>query len=158
MRQPPGHAGLAKAIEPQLPPVLDDGLNSGRPVVAFDTGRDARPYGMFQIPGEAEKGGRNRLLPMAEEFEEMLLAVPESDRSGFVFNAGKIKAYFEGRASRDSCSRFISNLGEKAGVVVDRKGDEVKFASVHDLRWSFGVQWASRVPHLSSSNSCVTSQ
>lgn len=103
-------------------------------------------YGMFQIPGEAEKGGRNRLLPMAEEFEEQLRAVPEGERTGLVFNPAKVKPGCEGRASQDTCCRFITSLGKRVGVVVDRKGDSIKFASAHDLRRSFGVRWASRLP------------
>ena len=37
----------------------------------------------------------------------------------------------------------MSEVGDKAGVVVNRA--EGKYASVHDLRRSFGTRWAARV-------------
>jgi integrase len=46
------------------------------------TGR--RP--MFRIHPDAHKSGKECLLPMAPEFAEMLLTVPEADRTGYVFN------------------------------------------------------------------------
>jgi integrase len=39
--------------------------------------------------------------------------------------------------------RIISDIGRKAGVVVNKA--ENKFATAHDLRRSFGTRWASRV-------------
>ena len=53
----------------------DDGLSvdlSGR-----------RP--MLRIPAEHEKGNQDRLLPMAPEFAEMLLTIPQDERDGRVF-------------------------------------------------------------------------
>jgi len=44
-------------------------------------------------------------------------------------------------------------IGEKAGVVVKREVDRVKFAIAHDLRRSFGEQWSARVmPQVCSGN------
>ena len=40
---------------------------------------------MLRIPGALEKGNRDRMLPMAPEFAELLLATPEAERTGPVF-------------------------------------------------------------------------
>ena len=37
---------------------------------------------MLRIPAAMEKGNRDRMLPMAPEFAEMLLATPEAERTG----------------------------------------------------------------------------
>jgi integrase len=87
----------------------------GAIVVDF-TGR--RP--MLRIPGEAEKGGKDRLLPMAPEFAGFLAAIPEAERHGRVFKLiGKHLA--EARMQTDWVSRTVSEIGRKAGVVVDRR-------------------------------------
>lgn len=39
----------------------------------------------LRIYAEAEKGHRNRLLPITPDFAELLLAVPEAEREGKVF-------------------------------------------------------------------------
>lgn len=100
---------------------------------------------MLRIPGEHEKGRRDRLYPVAPEFAEMLLSVPELDREGFVFNAEKVRDGHTGRGSLETCCKFMTRLGKTAKVVVNRKGDDVKFASAQDLRRAFGTRWASRV-------------
>lgn len=46
-----------------------------------------------------------------------------------------------------SASDVIGRIGESARIVVARDPDtgEIKFASAHDLRRSFGTRWAKRV-------------
>lgn len=92
---------------------------------------------MLRIPAEHEKGHQDRLLPIAPEFAEMLLAVPQLDRTGRVFRLPFTR--------KDSVSKTVCKIGETANVVVDRKGAKVKYASAHDLRRSFGERWAARV-------------
>jgi integrase len=98
---------------------------------------------MLRIPAEHEKGNQDRLLPMAPEFAEMLLAVPQADRTGLVFRLPFTR--------KDSVSKVVSEIGTKAGVKVDSKrtadpeAPKVKYASAHDLRRSFGERWAARV-------------
>ncbi|MDA0588054.1 MAG: hypothetical protein O3C17_08585, partial [Planctomycetota bacterium] len=100
---------------------------------------------MLKIPGEHEKGRRDRMYPVAPEFAEMLLSVPESRREGFVFNPEKVHEHHWGRASLETCCKFTTRLGKTAMAVVNRKGDEVKFGSAQDCRRAFGTRWASRV-------------
>jgi integrase len=91
------------------------------------------------FPAEPEKGNQDRLLPVTPEFAEMLLAVHEAERAGRVFKLPFTR--------KDTVSKFVTNLGEAAGVKVntDPRTAKVKFASAHDLRRSFGERWAVRV-------------
>jgi integrase len=95
----------------------------------------------FRIYAEAEKGRRDRLLPMTPDFAEFVLQVPPSERAGYVFRlSGRCtkRQMTSGRASR-----IVSAIGKSAGIVVN-KADQ-KYASAHDLRRAFGTRWAARV-------------
>lgn len=103
---------------------------------------------MLRIPAEAEKGFRDRLLPMTPDFARLLAAVPERERRGRVFKLLESDGT-PFRSTRWDVGRIVSASGKAAGVVVDerQKGDETirKFASAHDLRRAFGFRWAMRV-------------
>jgi integrase len=95
----------------------------------------------LRIYAEAEKGHRNRLLPITPDFAEYLLATPEDQREGRVF---KVDGLFTGRPmTLKRVGRVISAIGKKAKVVVD-KGTK-KYASAHDFRRAFGTRWAKKV-------------
>lgn len=103
-------------------------------------------YPALRILAETEKGHQDRLLPLAPEFCEWLLETPEDERTGRVFK-------FPAQRTRGEAltlirvSQIITAIGEKAGVKVStsaRTGN-VKYASAHDLRRSFGERWAQRV-------------
>ncbi len=128
-----------------------DGMSAG--LVIDMTGR--RP--MLRIDAAAEKGNRNRLLPLAPEFCRLLQRTPAARRRGKVFSVPH-----PGTGRQVPCeeaSAIISKIGQKAGVKVRSKvkskvdpatGERapvevVKFASAHDLRRSFGERWAERV-------------
>ena len=87
----------------------------GALVVDF-TGR--RP--MLRIPAESEKGGQDRVLPIAPEFAELLQATPEGERRGRVF---KLIGQRWGNAPMQSdwVSRVVCRIGSKARVVVDQR-------------------------------------
>lgn len=99
----------------------------------------------LMIPCESEKGGKDRVYPVTPDFAELLLSVPEEDRSGFVFNPVAGRGLCR---SLRTISKVISRLGEAAGVKVDEKDGKAKFASAHDLRRAFGSRWARRVPSV----------
>lgn len=101
---------------------------------------------ILRIPAELEKGNQDRLLPMAPDFAEFLLAVPEAGRRGRVFRLADCKGN-ERSLSENWVSRVISRIGEAAGVKVntDPKTGKIKYASAHDLRRSFGERWARKV-------------
>jgi integrase len=101
-----------------------------------------RPF--LRIQAGAEKGKKDRTLPLAPEAAELLQTVPEDERSGLVF---KVRSRTDrNRPSRvDNVSPIIAAIGKKAGVRVAER----KTASAHDLRRSFGLRWADRVkPHV----------
>lgn len=107
-------------------------LSSGRPAL--------------WIPAELQKSNQDTLYPVATEFAEMILAVPEEERTGPFFTvltkAGKPYA-----RRRHQIGKIIADLGRKAGIVVkaNPRTGEKDFASAHDLRRSFGERWAGRV-------------
>jgi integrase len=96
---------------------------------------------MLRIPAEAEKGNRDRTLPITPEFATLLAGVPERDRRGRVFKLlesdGKPL-----RGGRCVVGKVVTAIGKAANVVVNDKG---KSASAHDLRRAFGQRWAARV-------------
>jgi integrase len=73
----------------------------------------AGKYPALRIRAEAEKAHRDRLLPIAPEFAEFLLAVPEADRRGLVFGI-----YGENGKplTTKRASRYISSIGKAAKV------------------------------------------
>jgi len=97
---------------------------------------------MFRIRADAEKGNKDRLLPMVPEFYAFLEKIPEERRTGYVFQPLKGGE----RVQLDCASRMISGFGETAEIKVAESQDgKVKFASAHDLRRSFGFRWARKV-------------
>ena len=101
----------------------------------------AGKYPALRIRAEAEKAHRDRLLPIAPEFAEFLLATPEAGRRGLAFG---IYGQGGGPLSTKRASRYISAIGKAAKVVTNKA--ENRYATAHDLRRSFGTRWARRVP------------
>lgn len=97
-------------------------------------------YTMLKIPGEIEKGHKDRILPLAPDFVELLDSIPKNERTGRVFKLPHIDGK-QSEPTTDRVSKIISKIGAKEKVVVDKN----KTASAHDLRRSFGEQWASKL-------------
>ncbi|WP_428305853.1 tyrosine-type recombinase/integrase [Lacipirellula sp.] len=94
--------------------------------------------GVLMIPAAMQKNDTEESIPLLPEFERLLLKTPDDQRTGWVFNPLSL----DGRAGRKTrsarprvgwVSKIISDIGEKAGIVVN---DDGKFASAHDLRRS----------------------
>ncbi|REJ66661.1 MAG: site-specific integrase [Planctomycetota bacterium] len=113
------------------------GWDDMAPISVDLTGRRPR----FRIYAEAEKGQRDRLLPMTPDFARFLLKTPKAERSGKVFRLIGLSTGIPITPKR--ISRIVSAMGKKAGIVVNEA--EEKYGSAHDLRRSFGTRWASRV-------------
>ncbi|MBA4105211.1 MAG: hypothetical protein C0485_05590 [Pirellula sp.] len=127
-------------------------------VLRWDDGPDAivvdysQRHPMLRIDASAEKANTHRLLPMAPEFAELFDTVPKEARRGRVFHPLNRDA-LPYSPSRDAVGPIISQIGEKAGIIVGERtkledGKPVKvakFASAHDLRRSFGFRWSRRV-------------
>ncbi|QDU80713.1 site-specific tyrosine recombinase XerC [Polystyrenella longa] len=101
---------------------------------------------MILIPAELEKGNRDRRLPTIPAFAELISSVPESERTGYVFNPPPMRHTESGRLVDEQVGRIITKIGKKAGVKVSEKGGKVKYASAHDLRRSFAARLALKVP------------
>ncbi|QDT36539.1 tyrosine-type recombinase/integrase [Stratiformator vulcanicus] len=100
---------------------------------------------MFRIRAGADKGFKDRMLPVAPEFADLLSKIPDDQRTGFVFNPW-LRSKKCGRVTWGTMSKTLVKIGRKAGVkVAESKSGKVKFASAHDLRRSFGTRWAQRV-------------
>lgn len=97
-------------------------------------------YTVMKIPGDLEKGHKDRLLPLAPEFVRLVESVPEANRTGRVFKLPRVDGK-EGEPTSETVSKKITKIGAKANVVVD----ENKNASAHDLRRSFGERWSSKL-------------
>ena len=118
-------------------------------VLSWDKGSDifvdmhsAMPVAI--IRPEGQKNRKAETLPLAPEFGTLLKAVPEADRSGFVF---KPLTGIGTRATRSYAIRAVSSFGEVAGIKTwtNPRTKETKFATAHDLRRAFGTRWANRV-------------
>lgn len=95
----------------------------------------------FRIFAEAEKGRRDRLLPMTPDFAEFVLEASGSSRVGSVFPLNGRLTKRQMTSAR--AGRVVSEIGKLAGVIVNTA--DRKFASAHDLRRAFGTRWAARV-------------
>jgi len=95
----------------------------------------------FRIYAEAEKGHQDRLLPLTPDFAEFLFNTARKQTTGHVFKLHGL--YTDKQMTPGRVGRIVSDIGEKAGVVVNKA--EGKYASAHDLRRSFGTRWAARV-------------
>ena len=95
----------------------------------------------LRIKGEAQKSGKDELLPLTPDFGAFLLQTPEAERRGRVF---MLNAANTGIPLTAHCvGEIVAKIGRKAAVVVN-KADR-KYATCHDLRRSFGTRWAKRV-------------
>jgi integrase len=95
----------------------------------------------MRIWADHEKGHQDRLLPITPDFAEWLLKTPEAKRTGPVL---ALNGLLNGEPITDKrVSRIISEIGEKAAVVVSKA--DGKFASAHDLRRAYGTRWSKKV-------------
>ncbi len=94
----------------------------------------------LRIYAEAEKGHKDRLLPMTPDFAAWLLKTPAAERTGAAFKLLNLAGQ---PLAAKTVSRTISKIGELAKVVVSKADD--KFASAHDFRRAYGTRWSSRV-------------
>lgn len=94
----------------------------------------SKSHPLFRIPAEAQKSGKDQMLPIVPEFARLLESVPPEARSGPVFAVG---------TSRFKVGPVVSAIGEAAIVVVD--GGTGKYASAHDLRRALGYRYSRHV-------------
>lgn len=97
------------------------------------------------VPGDRNKDGDDHRLPITPDWAAWLRRTPADQRTGRVLQWPKKKrrAAHSERQLMDFASKQISEIGRRAGVVVNQQTG--KTASAHDLRRSFGVRWSRRV-------------
>jgi integrase len=102
---------------------------------------------MFFIQAKLSKNRKTERFPMAPEFFELAMQVPESERKGYVFNPERKReiSTAKGRMSVGRVSAIIAGFGKRCCVKVADLTKGPKFASSHDIRRSFGFRWAKRV-------------
>lgn len=93
----------------------------------------------------SQKSRKAQIWACPPEFAELLHAVPEAERTGFVFNLPGRRGYV-GRIGDDCAGSTIAEIGEKAQILVDEALG--KHATAHDYRRSFGSRWAKDVMPL----------
>jgi len=95
----------------------------------------------LRIYGEAQKSGRDELLPMTPDFAQFIQETPPDQRHGLVF---RLVGPRSGRPMLPAdVGEAIRRIGRKANVVVNKASG--KYATAHDLRRAFGTRWAKRV-------------
>ena len=104
---------------------------------------DSGPLPVLSIPADMQKNDTEESIPLLPGFEALLIATPEDERKGWVFNPVSLKSKIgrkpsDNRLSPEWAGKIIGRIGEKAGVVVQpaKQGKVAKFASAHDLRRS----------------------
>lgn len=95
----------------------------------------------LRIQAAAEKGNRDRRLPLTPDFATWLLATPEVERQGFVFKLGSRR--LDENMSVKRVSRIVSAIGKAANIIVNKAAK--KSASAHDFRRAFGTRWSAKV-------------
>lgn len=99
----------------------------------------------LRIARQAQKSRRDERWPLPPDFAEWLLRTPLEARQGTVF---KLLSLRDGRPiSLTKAGVVVGWIGRQARIVVTKDPDtgEVKYASAHDLRRSFGTRWAKKV-------------
>jgi integrase len=102
---------------------------------------------MFFIQAQLSKNRKTERFPMAPEFYDLVMQVPESERKGYVFDPRRnpqFKSYPD-RMNTEPVSRIIAKFGKGCRVKVADTDKGPRFAASHDLRRSFGFRWAKRV-------------
>jgi integrase len=102
---------------------------------------------MFCIKAELSKNRKTERFPMAPEFYDLMMQVPDSERKGYVFDPKRKRetSMTTGRMQTVRVSEVIADIGKTSRIKVSETGKGPRFASAHDLRRSFGFRWAKRV-------------
>lgn len=102
-------------------------------------------YPHIVISARAEKGFKDRIIPVAPDFANLLRQVPVSERHGPVFRWTLSRG---DSTSTKTVSKRISEAGRLAGVIVGQRRGNPVYASAHDFRRSFAARWAPKVMPL----------
>lgn len=97
------------------------------------------------LPAHLQKNSKRETIPMTPWLAELLGAIPEDQRTGYVFHLPSRRPPFA-RLKEDRVGKLLTAIGRRAGIIVDegdpRTGSKVKYASCHDLRRTFATKLA----------------
>lgn len=100
------------------------------------------------IPADRQKGRRAELYPITPDFAQLLQETPREDREGYVFRPRLTSRKGRVTRARETVGRVISEIGQRARVVVRKDSSGTHYATAKNLRHSFGARWAPHVPEL----------
>ncbi len=121
--------------------------------VSWDKPGSIRPvwkngsFAVLEIPAAMQKNDTEENIPLLPWFETLLLATPENQRHGWIFNPQSLQLKLgrrvrHHRPDAEWVGKVLTRIGKTAGVEVeaadDRTGRRAKYASAHDLRRSCG--------------------
>jgi len=119
---------------------LDEAMNTSWNDEAFIMPLRTRNGGyLLRIPANRQKNRKTQEIPTTPQLGALLDEVPDDRRTGWIFDPKPRRNGWKGRLKVGTIGPIITDIGEKAGVVVSEDG---KFASAHDLRRSFGQRMA----------------
>lgn len=99
------------------------------------------PHSVLVFDAEAQKSGRDELVPLTPEAVQLL--EPMQRQRGWVFQPQRIRGDNAMARHALKIGKIIGKIGAKAQVVTEpAKG---RTATAHDLRRTFGCRWAKRV-------------
>lgn len=107
--------------------------------------RDSQGRLAISIPSHRSKNGRRQTVPVTPTFERFLEAVPKENRVGHVFQVIRNDGRKWSMKNPNAIGKRISAFGKEALIIVKERDGKRKFASAHDLRRTFGKEWALKV-------------
>lgn len=102
---------------------------------------------ILEIPAAMQKNDTHETIPMLPGLEALLLETSESQWMGWGFNPKSLQLRLgrkiaHKRPDADWVAKVVSRIGKEAEIIVEeadeRTGKNIKYASDHDLRRSYG--------------------
>lgn len=101
-------------------------------------------YPVVVFPAKFNKNRKDQLVPLTPDAVEWLEKTPKKERTGLV--AGVPNRSKPGEfLGAQHIGKIVADIGYRAKVKVSLPDEEVRCASTHDLRRSFGDRWSQKV-------------
>lgn len=101
-------------------------------------------YPVVVFPSKFNKNRKDQTVPLTPEAAEWLSQTPKNQRVGLV--AGIPNRLKPGtNLLPHHIGKLVAQIGKRANVKVSSPEDRIRFASLHDLRRSFGDRWSQKV-------------
>lgn len=120
---------------------LEEGANLSWDTPPYVVVLDGKPRPFLKIYGK-QKSRKDETVPITPDFASWLERTPPEDRKGLV---APVLGDRKTPLGWEAIGKGLTAIGEAAKIVVN---DDGKFASAHDLRRAFGVEWSKKVRPL----------